>query len=92
MRVLMTTDTVGGVWTFTQELSLGLLNKGCAVALVSLGRKPAPAQAAWAQQQVVRWGSRFRYEPLDAALLVLPEVGPQGVLGDPGQPADLVVG
>lgn len=31
-------------------------------------------------------------EPLDAALLVLPEVGPQGVLGDPGQPADLLVG
>ena len=31
-------------------------------------------------------------EPLDAALLVLAEVGSQGVLADPGQPADVVVG
>ena len=33
MRILMTTDTVGGVWTFTQELAGGLLEQGCAVAL-----------------------------------------------------------
>ena len=68
MRILMTTDTVGGVWTFTKELSIGLLNNGCAVALVSLGRKPSPAQAAWAQQQGARWGARFRYESLDTPL------------------------
>ncbi len=28
MRVLLTTDTVGGVWTFTRELTAGLLARG----------------------------------------------------------------
>jgi glycogen(starch) synthase len=68
MRVLMTTDTVGGVWTFTKELAGGLLENGCAVALVSLGRKPSPAQQAWVQEQGAQWGPRFRYDPLDSPL------------------------
>ena len=66
MRILMTTDTVGGVWTFTKELALGLLKNGCSVALVSLGRFPSLAQAAWAQEQRETWGARFRYDALDA--------------------------
>lgn len=33
MRVLMTTDPVGGVWTFTQKLTAGLLARGSAVGL-----------------------------------------------------------
>lgn len=68
MRILMTTDTVGGVWTFTKELASGLLNYDCAVALVSLGRMPSPSQQAWADEQSQRWGARFRYEPLDTPL------------------------
>ncbi len=47
MRVLLTTDTVGGVWTFTRELTAGLLARGHAVALVSFGRAPSAAQLAW---------------------------------------------
>ena len=31
-------------------------------------------------------------EPLDAAVLELAQVGPQGVLGDPGEAADFVLG
>ncbi len=47
MRVLLTTDTVGGVWTFTRELATGLLRLGHAVALVSFGRLPDAEQQAW---------------------------------------------
>lgn len=48
MRVLLTTDTVGGVWTFTRELAEGLLQKGNSVALASFGRAPSPEQSGWA--------------------------------------------
>lgn len=68
MRILMTTDTVGGVWTFTKELASGLLINDCSVALLSLGRMPSPSQQAWADEQNQRWGARFRYEPLDTPL------------------------
>ncbi len=47
MRLLLTTDTVGGVWTFTRELAAGLLRRGSSVALVSFGRKPTSDQQAW---------------------------------------------
>jgi glycogen synthase len=46
MRLLMTTDTVGGVWTFTSELTKQLLQHGHAVHLVSFGRTPSPDQSA----------------------------------------------
>ncbi len=44
MRILMTTDTVGGVWTFTSELTQQLLHRGHEVYLVSFGRPPSPEQ------------------------------------------------
>jgi glycogen synthase len=40
VRVLMTTDTVGGVWTYTIELARGLSLEGMEVALATMG-KPA---------------------------------------------------
>ena len=46
MRLLLTTDTVGGVWTFTHELTRELLVKGHQVLLVSFGHAPSPVQAA----------------------------------------------
>ena len=67
MRVLMTTDTVGGVWTFTQELATGLLDLGCAVALVSLGREPSAEQAAWARG-MVKQSKNFQFSSSPAAL------------------------
>lgn len=47
MHVLMTSDTVGGVWTYTQELVRGLIESGHRVTLVSLGAQPRPEQTGW---------------------------------------------
>jgi len=47
MHVLMTTDTVGGVWTYTQELVSGLVRRGIRVTLVSMGGLPKAEQTAW---------------------------------------------
>jgi glycogen synthase len=47
MHVLMTSDTVGGVWTYTQELVTGLVQAGHRVTLVSFGKLPLPYQTAW---------------------------------------------
>lgn len=49
MHVLITSDTVGGVWTYTQELVTGLVGAGHRVTLVSFGKLPAPHQTAWMQ-------------------------------------------
>jgi len=43
----MTSDTVGGVWTYTQELVTGLIQAGHRITLVSFGKLPAPHQADW---------------------------------------------
>ena len=42
--VLMTTDTVGGVWTYSLDLCRGLQRYGIDVTLVSMGRMPDDAQ------------------------------------------------
>lgn len=68
MRILMTTDTIGGVWTFTKELSTELLSSGCAVALVSFGRTPSPAQRQWVTVQSEKWGTNFYFAASDAPL------------------------
>ncbi len=47
MHVLVTADTVGGVWTYTRELVTGLVRRGVRVTLVSLGEIPTAAQAGW---------------------------------------------
>jgi glycogen synthase len=47
MHVLMTSDTLGGVWTYTQELVSGLLRRGTRVTLVSFGKIPLPDQITW---------------------------------------------
>jgi glycogen synthase len=49
MYVLITSDTVGGVWTYTQELVTGLVHAGHRVTLVSFGKLPLPHQTAWMQ-------------------------------------------
>ncbi len=68
MRLLLTTDTVGGVWTFTQELSAELLRRGHSVALLSLGREPSASQAEACRELQTRYGERFRYESSTAPL------------------------
>jgi glycogen(starch) synthase len=72
MRVLITTDTVGGVWRFTQELSVGLLEAECGVALVSVGAPDAGMQG-WVLDMRRRWRERFRFESLQAPLEWMPD-------------------
>ena len=50
MHVLMTADTVGGVWTYTRELVTGLCARGVRVTLVSFGAIPTDDQVAWVSQ------------------------------------------
>lgn len=47
LHILVTTDTLSGVWTYTQELVIGLVNRGIHVTLVSFGDIPLPPQTAW---------------------------------------------
>ena len=50
MHVLITADTVGGVWTYTCELARGLIERGHRVTLVSFGRMPSTQQASWIER------------------------------------------
>lgn len=43
-RILMTTDAVGGVWTFATALSRALCQSGHKVTLVTMGPRPGPHQ------------------------------------------------
>ena len=47
MRILVTADTVGGVWTYARELVTGLVRHGLQVTFVSFGDIPTVAQTAW---------------------------------------------
>lgn len=44
LRILMTTDAVGGVWTFSTRLARELSAEGCEVNLVTLGPSPNEQQ------------------------------------------------
>ncbi len=48
IRVLMTGDTVGGVWNFTLELAQGLARHEVEIILAAMGGPPAEAQRACA--------------------------------------------
>lgn len=47
MHVLVTADTIGGVWTYARELVSGLVKRGVQVTLVSFGELPRPQQTEW---------------------------------------------
>jgi glycogen(starch) synthase len=47
VHVLVTADTLGGVWTYARELVTGLVSRGVRVTLVSLGEIPLPEQTSW---------------------------------------------
>ena len=47
MHVLMTADTIGGVWTYTRELVTQLSRRGIRVTLVTFGEIPTSAQLEW---------------------------------------------
>lgn len=64
MHILVTADTVGGVWTYTRELVTGLAKRGNRVTLVSFGGIPSPAQTAWMETlpAVTYFPTGFRLE------------------------------
>ena len=68
MRVLLTTDTMGGVWSFTSTLARGLLDAGHSVALVSFGPKPSCDQAATMVAFRTAFPGRFSFCASDAPL------------------------
>lgn len=68
MRILITTDTVGGVWTFTKQLSTELLARGHKVALVSFGRAPSLSQTEWAGEASASHGGAFSYTASEVPL------------------------
>ncbi len=68
MRLLITTDTVGGVWSYSTSLIEELLPRGVAVALVTIGPVPSLAQAEWLTQTCQTWGAAFHWEVCDAPL------------------------
>ena len=47
MHILMTADTVGGVWTYTRELVTQLSRLDVKVTLVSMGQIPTVEQMEW---------------------------------------------
>ena len=83
MRILMTTDTVGGVWTYTKELSTQFLCRGSSVALVSFGRAPTATQRAWVDDQTAQWGGRFTFAASDIPLEWMQENAGAYSLGEP---------
>jgi glycogen synthase len=68
MRILLTTDTTGGVWTFTKELTAELLKRGHAVALVSFGPRPSQEQQTWCALLHLTHGDRFQFTASNAPL------------------------
>ena len=47
MHVLVTTDTLNGLWAYTRELVTGLVGRRVRVTLVSFGEIPLPKEIAW---------------------------------------------
>lgn len=46
MKILMTADAVGGVWTYAVELASSLARRGVEVAIATMGPRPSSAQRA----------------------------------------------
>src|SRR4051812_7211684 len=49
MRILMTTDTIGGVWTYSLELARALQPAGIQIILATMGQLPSEDQYAEAR-------------------------------------------
>lgn len=67
MRLLMTTDTVGGVWTYALELAASLQPHGVQIALATMGAplNGAQREAVSALHNVKVFESRYKLEWMD---------------------------
>jgi glycosyltransferase involved in cell wall biosynthesis len=67
MKVLMTADAVGGVWTYALDLAAGLAQHGIEVVLAVLGPPPSPAQRDAAGRittlELVEIGTQLEWMP-----------------------------
>src|SRR5262249_14585128 len=63
MHILITADTVGGVWTYCRELVAGLVRRGMRVTLVSFGDLPSVAQSQWMDCLAPEDHARLAYYP-----------------------------
>ena len=61
MKVLMTVDPIGGVWSYALDLCAQLREREVEVALAVLGRRPSPRQRA-AAGGIQLYESEFRLE------------------------------
>ncbi len=68
LRILMTTDAVGGVWTYATALSCAFAARGAQVYLVTQGPRPSEAQRSMIRDSSVRLlDSRLALEWQDPA-------------------------
>lgn len=71
LRLLMTTDAVGGVWTYALDLAQGVISKGAEVVLAVLGPAPTERQRAEAGAvaglRLVETGLPLEWTARDAA-------------------------
>jgi glycosyltransferase involved in cell wall biosynthesis len=74
-RVLITTDTVGGVWRYSIELAHGFAQRGASVTLVTLGPQPSREQ-------------RTETEAIPGLRLLCPDLPLDWLADDPAQLAD----
>ncbi len=69
MRLVMTTDTVGGVWTYSTDLERQMLARGWAVMLVTVGPdRPSTAQEAVLAEAAMQWRDLFSTRHVEAPL------------------------
>ncbi|MFO7963008.1 MAG: glycosyltransferase family 4 protein [Desulfobacterales bacterium] len=63
-RILMTADTIGGVWTYALELAEALAPYGIEVALATMGQLPDPIQKQQIRSipNITLFESRFKLE------------------------------
>lgn len=66
-RILMTADTMGGVWSYALELAAALATRGVTTALAAMGGPPSPAgrAAALAVPGLDLFESSYRLEWMD---------------------------
>jgi hypothetical protein len=68
-KVLMTADTIGGVWTYTMELARGLAAHGVGIALATMGTPISALQRGEAEAigNVELFESSFQLEWMPGA-------------------------
>ncbi|MDB4995285.1 MAG: hypothetical protein JWM74_2717 [Myxococcaceae bacterium] len=66
-RVLMTTDTLGGIWTYTLRLAAALADVGIETTVAAMGRPASPSQRADARRVrgLTLHESQYRLEWMD---------------------------